>query len=125
MLRVDPPDHSRNFAILTPAGSEKTWQDARTAEIFDAYRKYGAVLLRGFADTEYESFAKISDRFCRGYLSNVSAGRGKIEGDRSTQTVNLGNDPFPLHPEMAHKPWKPEICWFWCLSPPSEGGETT
>jgi hypothetical protein len=39
--------------------------------------------------------------------------------------VNLGVEAFPLHPELSREPWKPDVCFFWCMSPPTNGGETT
>ena len=40
------------------------------------------------------------------------------------QSVNLGGDPFPLHPEVAREPWRPDLAMFACLDPPGVGGQT-
>jgi hypothetical protein len=30
-----------------------------------------------------------------------------------------------LHPELSREPWKPDVCFFYCIDAPGAGGETT
>jgi hypothetical protein len=56
---------------------------------------------------------------------NKLQGRLVVSEDARTQSVNLHPVAFPLHPEMSQVPWRPDIAWFACSSPPSKHGETT
>ena len=56
---------------------------------------------------------------------NDSRNRTRLGETQDVQTVNLGTRPFPLHPELSREPWKPDSCFFYCLTPPSRGGATT
>ena len=95
-----------------------------TAELIAAYKRYGAVLLRGF-EVDLGAFRNLTRSLCIGSVFNESPGRLVIDREQNIQTVNLGYDPFPLHPELSREPWKPDICFFWCIKAPSKGGETT
>jgi hypothetical protein len=64
-------------------------------------------------------------KFCPVAVYNDSGNRARIGGQGEIQTVNLGVRPFPLHPELSREPWKPDSCFFYCLTPPSRGGATT
>lgn len=93
--------------------------------VLDNYRAHGAVLLRGFA---YD--LTVFGAFCRGFCPtaaiNESPGRVSLGPAADVQSVNRGEDAFPLHPELSREPWKPDTAFFACLSPPAEGGgETT
>jgi len=96
---------------------------ADTGAIREAIESHGAVLLRGFEIT-LEAFAALGRALCSTSVFNESPNR-ELLGDRDrVQSVNLGNDPFPLHPEMAREPWRPDLAMFACLDPPGVGGQT-
>jgi hypothetical protein len=56
---------------------------------------------------------------------NESGGRQPLDRAAHVHTVNLGTRAFALHPELSREPWKPDVAFFACLSPPSQGGRTT
>ena len=85
--------------------------------------EHGALLFRGF-QLELDNFTEFSSHFCSRFVRNESGRRLNISDDGTTQTVNLGQEAFPLHPELSRVPWKPDIAWFACASPPRSGGET-
>ena len=93
-------------------------------KIITAYKDKGALLFRGFkADPMlFKSFVKL---FCDFSAFNGSKERKLVDEKSNIQTVNLGYDEFPLHPELARVPWKPDVCFFCCLTAPSSGGQTT
>ena len=93
-------------------------------EIKDIYKVHGALLFRGF-ELNSDELAAIARRFCTHSVLNRSPGRATIAQASGIQYVDPGLRPFPLHPEMSLLPWKPDICWFGCLNPPTMGGETT
>lgn len=90
----------------------------------EEYRRAGAILLRGF-DYDVETFKRFAERLCSASVFNESRNRAVIDRASNIQSVDLGNAPFPLHPELSREPWRPDVCLFACFSPPSRGGETT
>jgi len=52
------------------------------------------------------------------------AGREVIDDKNNIQSVDPGDNVFPLHPEMSREPWKPDVAFFACETPPKQGGET-
>src|SRR5262245_34623494 len=106
------------------ADGRRTPLDIPQDEFIAAYKAHGALLLRGFS-LDLDVFAALTQRYCSASVFNDSPGREVLERERNIQTVNLGADAFPLHPELSREPWKPDICFFWCMSPPTNGGETT
>jgi hypothetical protein len=93
-------------------------------DLIDAYKAYGALLLRGF-DMDLTAFSGLTQRLCLGAVFNETPSRDVIDRNQSIQTVDRGQLPFPLHPEISREPWKPDVCFFWCIQAPIQGGETT
>jgi hypothetical protein len=106
------------------ADGRRTPLDIPEDEFIAAYKAHGALLMRGFS-LDLDVFAALTQRYCSGSVFNESPGRETLEHRRNIQTVNLGTEAFPLHPELSREPWKPDVCFFWCMSPPANGGETT
>lgn len=105
------------------AGSGKPLSALDAESIRGAIEQDGAVLVRGYATTT-AGFAALGDRLCSSSLFNESPNREMIDDEASVQSVNLGGDPFPLHPEVAREPWRPDLAMFTCLDPPGVGGQT-
>ncbi|WP_338294871.1 TauD/TfdA family dioxygenase [Planctobacterium marinum] len=93
-------------------------------QIIEAYLDKGALLFRGFK-TDQAIFRSFAQSFCDFSVFNGSKQRKLLDGKNNIQTVNLGFDEFPLNAELAKDPWKPEVCFFACLKPPTSGGQTT
>lgn len=90
----------------------------------EAYKRHGAFLLRAFK-VDLDVFAQLTSRYCSASVFNESGGRELLDGELNIQTVNLGPAAFPLHPELSRVPWKPDVCFFWCMQRPTVGGATT
>jgi alpha-ketoglutarate-dependent taurine dioxygenase len=123
MTTLQPPTLQTPFSTLIASKGEGP-QDIPEAVFVDAYKTYGAILLRGY-DVDLDSFRALTERYCVASVHNESSGREVIDGEHGIQSVDLGASAFPLHPELSREVWKPDVCFFWCLSPPSNGGETT
>ena len=89
-----------------------------------AFADHGAVLLRNFT-FEVDDFAAFAERICSAAVFNESPNRTLIDPGSTIQSVDLGSDAFPLHPELSREPWRPDACLFACFDPPAAGGETT
>ncbi|GAA4020242.1 TauD/TfdA family dioxygenase [Sphingomonas swuensis] len=94
------------------------------SQVGEHLRRYGALLVRGFA-TEVASFERFARTLCPISVFNESPDRETLSAETTVQTVNLGTDPFPLHPELSREPWRPDACLFACFAAPSSDGETT
>ena len=92
--------------------------------ILALYKRFGAVLLKGF-DSDLDDFGAFASSFCSVAVQNGSLNRARLGASEAIQSVNLGIQPFPLHPELSREPWKPDSCFFYCIKPPVSGGATT
>lgn len=108
--------------IQAPAGAAPTTIQESFLEA--EFRQHGALLLRGL-EIDVESFRRFSDRLCTASVLNESRNRALIDPASNIQSVNLGTNPFPLHPELSREPWRPDVCLFACFEAPTRGGETT
>jgi alpha-ketoglutarate-dependent taurine dioxygenase len=82
------------------------------------------LLFRGFA-IDLDVFRRFAELYCLTSVFNESRGRVMLDERHNIQSVNLGVAPFPLHPELSREPWKPDVCFFGCINPPSGDGTTT
>ncbi|MFT6050597.1 MAG: alpha-ketoglutarate-dependent taurine dioxygenase [Halioglobus sp.] len=112
------------YALVEPDHSQLSILDIAESDIIQLYKQHGAILLRGFS-FDVSEFKAFTDKFCQSTVFNESPGRKTIDSDANIQTVNLGDEAFPLHPEISREPWKPDVCFFACETPPITGGETT
>lgn len=125
MATIELPDKdNRNWALVSADKESESLGELDNEEIRDVYKVHGAVLFRGF-DLSPDELAAITRRFCTHSALNGSPGRVTLDQANGIQYVDPGLRAFPLHPEMSRLPWKPDICWFGCLNPPTMGGETT
>lgn len=123
MAELIPPSADRPFVTIR-AESEQSPLDVAADLVVAQYKTHGAVLLRGFA-TDLERFRRFAEQFCVSSTFNDSRGREILDAAHNIQSVNRGVAAFPLHPELSREPWKPDACFFGCLTPPREQGATT
>lgn len=123
MTTLKPFNTSEMLAVREARAGEGL-HDVSENEFIDTYKRQGAILFRGFKP-ELDDFRALTTRYCSSSVFNESTGRTVLDRQHDIQTVNLGNEAFPLHPELSREPWKPDVCFFWCSGAPSRGGETT
>lgn len=121
--RISLPAESRPW-VQIEAAPGAALDALATDELIALYKTHGALLLRGFPPG-LDAFRAFTARFCSSSVFNESPDRLLLDDAHNIQSVNGGGDPFPLHPELSREPWKPDVCFFHCLQPPGEGGETT
>ena len=121
-MRILEPNPEQPYAIIQ--SEQESLDDISDNEILATYKQYGAILFRDF-HVEMEDFSKLAKRFCISSVFNESPDRHLLDSQNLVQTVNIGTDAFPLHPELSREPFKPDVCFFWCVAPPKSGGETT
>jgi alpha-ketoglutarate-dependent taurine dioxygenase len=123
MFKLLEPAAGRNYAAIVPTAGDGDLGALDRRAVEAAFRRHGALLLRGFR-LELDAFSAFTRQFCGRFVRNESGRRAQVSTDGTTQTVNIGRQAFPLHPELSRVPWRPDIAWFACASPPSHGGET-
>lgn len=115
---------SGNPLALIEAEAERDITALDRDRLIELYKQHGALLLRGF-DVGVDAFSAFCRSFCPTAAINESPGRKNFDEELAVQSVNLGSDPFPLHPELSREPWKPDAAFFACLQAPRHGGQTT
>lgn len=123
MPDISPPQPDRPYVLVGASPGEGVG-DLSADEVLTLYRTHGAILFRGF-DFDLPAFRVFTETFCSSSVFNESPDRLLLDDESYIQSVNAGLDPFPLHPELSREPWKPDVCFFCCLNPPREAGETT
>ena len=122
MANISPPHSARPYVVVTATG-EAGPLEIDPAAIGALYRRYGAVLLRGFS-FDLQAFRIFAGHFCSSSVFNESPDRRLLDEQANIQSVNGGVSAFPLHPELSREPWKPDVCFFACLRPPRAQGAT-
>lgn len=90
----------------------------------DAISARGLLLLRGF-ETHLAGFEAFTKRFSRRFYVHGNPERAQVSADDTTQEVQPGRYPIPLHLERGTTPFSPDLYWFYCKKPAGDGGETT
>lgn len=108
--------------VRLDAQADETLTSVSTEILRDLYKEHGALLLRGFTGG-LEEFRRLAVELCPVAVQNDSRNRAPLAQD--VQSASLGTLAFPLHPELSREPWRPDTCFFYCVSPPVAGGETT
>ncbi len=94
-------------------------------EVIHKINRFGWVLVRSTSETpdtlQYEHFTKkTGDSF----QVHGNIARAMVSEDGLTQEVDAGTHPLPPHSEVTYMPFYPDTMWFFCVSPPSIGGQT-
>lgn len=128
-----PAPNNSEFALFakgSPSGgnvSGAKMPNRRT--VLEALKATGAVIYRGYFEA-LEEFITFSDVFTGTYVPYVGGannGRATVGGSNSVYTVTEPSMkmPIPLHGEMCYSDLRPELIWFYCISPATSKGETT
>lgn len=121
MEKAAKNDSTLPIRVIT--GSGQLLSDTDPAEVRRLIETDGTLLMRGF-DTTLGSFARLGEILCSNAMFNESPNREILSNEDLIQSVDLGIEPFPLHPELAREPWRPDLCMFGCIGAPGVGGQT-
>jgi alpha-ketoglutarate-dependent taurine dioxygenase len=94
-------------------------------EIVENFKQYGAVLFRSFS-VGIGKFRGIVDAYSTGQVSypDNQRKRPRVSRDGRVQKAATGIKALPLHSELSHTPFRPDVCWFHCVKAPRRGSET-
>jgi alpha-ketoglutarate-dependent taurine dioxygenase len=87
------------------------------------FKQHGALLFRGF-DASADSFRAFTEPFGKSFLVYPGDRRDRVGEDPTVQTVDHGCQAILLHAELSYLPIRPDLCWFHCIRPAAQGGET-
>ena len=102
-------------------------------EIASILQDSRCILFRGFEAT-IEQFEQLTSSFTEDFMSYQGGGftigpfsRSTINDNKTllTATGKTQEFPLPLHGEMYYLSRPPDLIWFYCATPVTEGGETT
>ena len=91
-------------------------------EIINLFEKNGAILFRDF-DFSPQNILEFTNSFTEKYSRDADRRNTRFD-KKNIRDVDLGTDAHTLHSEGSYSPVSPEIIWFYCNTPPKEGGET-
>lgn len=113
------------------AGLKIEAQDLDRLSDFDVashFEKYGCLWFSGLK-LDTQDFLNFSDKYSDKFFSYRGGAflREKINENETLLSVtgHSRGFPVPLHGELHYHPTRPEMIWFYCLSPALIGGETT
>jgi alpha-ketoglutarate-dependent taurine dioxygenase len=109
--------------VVIEANTAKQLSQVQHDMLITLYREHGAILFRGF-ETDLLKFKDFASSFCVSSVFNESPNRSLLDNEAQIQSVDDGVNALEFHPELAREPWKPDVCFFFCLTPPATQGET-
>ena len=90
----------------------------KTMELF---KSAGVLLFRDFRVT-HEQMKMFAELFSSKFIQDYD--RPQVDVDKFVHFVDEGTDSSPPHSEHAYSPFRPDVIWFCCAVPASQGGET-
>jgi alpha-ketoglutarate-dependent taurine dioxygenase len=117
----------RSWSELPVFNATKSAEDILSVDrntVVSNFKKYGVVLFRSFL-VEIDRFQALAESYSTTRVPYPGTRRLPVSPDGRIQTVDAGSEPIPLHSELSHTPFRPDICWFYCVEAPSRGSETT
>lgn len=121
------------FGAIVERSSEVSSLPVSGNEIASIFRDSRCILFRGFAAT-VEQFEQLTSQFTENFMSYQGGGftigpfsRSALNENKTllTATGKTQEFPLPLHGEMYYLSRPPDLIWFYCATPVTEGGETT
>jgi hypothetical protein len=92
--------------------------------ILEQFKRYGIILFRSFK-IGIERFQSLVKFYSKSQIPYPGSQRLPVSVDGKVQTVDAGMKAIALHSELSHTPFRPDICWFYCVKAPKIGSETT
>jgi alpha-ketoglutarate-dependent taurine dioxygenase len=130
----------RNSRVIMPALAEpKSWNEIPVVTatgpadellsvdrdlIVSQFATHGVVLFRSFS-IDIDAFRAVVRLYSDEQIRYPGVSRRSVSQDGTVQTVHVSMNPIPLHSELSHTPFRPDICWFYCVRAPARGSQTT
>jgi alpha-ketoglutarate-dependent taurine dioxygenase len=109
--------------IITASGHRDELLAVDRDLVIDQFTTHGVVLFRSFA-IGIKRFQTIVRSYSQEQIRYPGVSRHSVSKDGRVQTVNVSAGAIPLHSELSHTPFRPDICWFNCVHAPLQGSQT-
>lgn len=120
--------NNHDFVKLIRAGGSKDPQRLSQKRVLDLIDTHGVVLIRDF-EFDLDAFEVFTGELCNDFHHVGTRNKLKTDtGDGYSTEVHRQNFTLLSHSEGTYRPWPPapELCFFYCLTPPVvKGGETS
>ncbi len=102
------------------------WAENYKHELNNLILQYGAILLRGFEIGSAQKFNKLFSTICGEAMEykNRTSPRDRVHDNVYTSTSHPSDQIIHMHTENSYSNAYNRIITFYCLIPPTEGGET-
>jgi len=112
-----------NGGLVINQSSNLKIQDLVYQDVVSLFEHYGIILFKDFG-IKPERLTDITDRFTVSYAADALR-RSVRFNEKVIREVDAGSKEVLLHSEASFTPVWPEIIWFYCNTPPRDGGATT
>ena len=92
-------------------------------DILEKFKKYGVLSFSNIS-SNIENLTKFIDLFSQSYAHDAQR-RNIRFNNRNIRNVDTGYQKILLHSETSFSPSRPEIIWFYCVSPPKTSSGKT
>jgi len=124
MATLVRPRSPKEIPVIAAAGPSDDLLSVGRATILDQFTAHGVILFRSFS-MGIDTFQALVAAYSSQRIAYPGRQRSAVSRDGRVQTVTAGTKPIPLHSELSHTPFRPDICWFYCVRAPEAGSQTT
>lgn len=124
MAGVAPPRSRTEVPVISATRPADDLLSIDRAVIMDRFRADGVVLFRSFS-INLDRFQAMVAAYSSDQITYPGSQRSTVSRNGKVQTVSAGAGSIPLHSELSHTPFRPDICWFHCVRAPTAGSQTT
>ena len=120
-MRLQPLHN--NWGLIVSPESDSDILSLDVVELVDLFKRSSVLLFRNFSISG-ERFELFTRKFGKTFIPHTNVLRQIMPGDGLTMSVTPGGQAIHLHSEMSYSPFRPDLIWFHCVTPASDGGET-
>jgi hypothetical protein len=122
--RLIQPASWREIPLLIADCPDEELHSVDRNTVLTQFKTYGAILFRSFC-IGIEGLQAFVKSYSKTQIPYPGIHRIQVSQDGMVQTVATGANALPLHSELSHTPFRPDVCWFYCVKAPASGSETT
>jgi alpha-ketoglutarate-dependent taurine dioxygenase len=127
MPKLIKPASEQEVPTIIPEDSRDELALVDRELVVNQFKTHGVVLFRSFplGIDRFQACVKAYSSSRLSYPGSQRSNRKNVSQDGIVQRVAGGTGALPLHSELAHTPFRPDVCWFYCVKAPEMGSETT
>ncbi|SMC29903.1 Taurine dioxygenase, alpha-ketoglutarate-dependent [Andreprevotia lacus DSM 23236] len=110
-----------DFAAMITAKPGQALGDVAGPQALASVQQHGALLLRGFAG-DLATFERFTQTVAARFIHNGNDSRESLGDEGKTRSVTPGSNFVGPHSEFSYMPFRPDVLFFYCTRPASDGG---